>query len=99
MVPAVIMDVCFPSRRRQRLRARRRAFRISGGCRMRRTFGWSRGVAVAAAVVFGLMPRDASADEISDYPNRPINLVVGFTPGGGNDVVARIVGAKAGEIL
>ena len=63
---------------------------------MRRTLCWSW---VAAAAILGLLHAAASADEISDYPSRPINLVVGFTPGGGNDVVARIVGAKAGEIL
>ena len=27
-----------------------------------------------------------------DYPNRPIKVVVGFPPGGGTDVAARIVG-------
>jgi len=41
----------------------------------------------------------ALADAISDFPNRPINLVVGFTAGGGNDVVARVVGNRVGEIL
>lgn len=65
---------------------------------MRQTFGWSWGVA-AAAVIFGLTLPAASAEEISDYPNRPISIVVGFTAGGGNDVVARIVGNKVGELL
>jgi tripartite-type tricarboxylate transporter receptor subunit TctC len=31
------------------------------------------------------------------YPNRSIRLLVGFTPGGTSDVVARIVGKKLGE--
>jgi tripartite-type tricarboxylate transporter receptor subunit TctC len=66
---------------------------------MRKTFEWSWALAIAAAVLPGLMSPGALADEISDYPNRPISIVVGFTPGGGNDVVARIVGARAGEIL
>lgn len=35
----------------------------------------------------------------SDYPNKPIKLVVGFAAGGGNDIFARIVGAKMSEIL
>ena len=66
---------------------------------MRGAFGWSWGVAAAAAFIFGLTSSEASADAISEYPNRPISIVVGFTAGGGNDVVARIVGHKVGEIL
>jgi tripartite-type tricarboxylate transporter receptor subunit TctC len=34
-----------------------------------------------------------------DYPTRPVRLIVGFAAGGGNDIFARIVGAKASEIL
>jgi tripartite-type tricarboxylate transporter receptor subunit TctC len=33
------------------------------------------------------------------YPSRPIHMVVGFSPGGPTDVVARIYGARLGEIL
>jgi len=40
----------------------------------------------------------ASAQEDpSKYPSRPIHIIVGFTPGGGNDIIARIVGQKLSE--
>src|SRR5690349_9554115 len=33
------------------------------------------------------------------YPVKPIRLVVGYTPGGGNDLIARIVAAKLQDKL
>jgi len=33
------------------------------------------------------------------YPSRPIRLVVGYTPGGGNDLIARIVAARLQDKL
>ena len=54
---------------------------------------------VALAVIslnyFGLV---LAAAEV-EYPNRPIRIVVGFTPGGGNDIIARVVGQKLSESL
>jgi tripartite-type tricarboxylate transporter receptor subunit TctC len=34
-----------------------------------------------------------------EYPNRPVRIVVGFTPGGGNDIIARVFGQKLSESL
>ncbi|VTU22212.1 Bug family tripartite tricarboxylate transporter substrate binding protein [Variovorax sp. RA8] len=34
-----------------------------------------------------------------DYPSRPINLIVGFPPGGSNDIVARILAPRLGDAL
>ena len=33
------------------------------------------------------------------YPSRPIRLIVSFTPGGGADLTARVVGQKMGEAM
>jgi tripartite-type tricarboxylate transporter receptor subunit TctC len=37
--------------------------------------------------------------QVQDYPNRPITLVVPYAAGGGNDVMARIVGEKMSKTL
>lgn len=34
-----------------------------------------------------------------DFPNKPIRFIVGYAPGGGNDVLARLVGQKLSEQL
>jgi tripartite-type tricarboxylate transporter receptor subunit TctC len=39
------------------------------------------------------------AAQAQDYPNKPIRMVVGFPPGGGTDVVARIIAPRYSELL
>jgi tripartite-type tricarboxylate transporter receptor subunit TctC len=41
----------------------------------------------------------APARAQSDFPSRPIRLVVGFAAGGGNDIFARLVADKASQML
>jgi tripartite-type tricarboxylate transporter receptor subunit TctC len=50
---------------------------------------------VALALIAGQC-RDAAAqaDPAATYPNRVVKLVVGFAAGGGNDIIARIIGQK-----
>jgi tripartite-type tricarboxylate transporter receptor subunit TctC len=35
--------------------------------------------------------------QTADYPNRPVRILVGFTPGGGPDITARYLGQKLAE--
>ena len=38
-------------------------------------------------------------EDPAKYPTRAIHIVVGFTPGGGNDLIARIIGQKLSDSL
>ena len=51
--------------------------------------------ALLTAATAGVVPAFAQGD----YPNRPIRMIVGFAAGGGNDIFARLVGARLSEIL
>ena len=55
---------------------------------------------LAAALVVAIGAEAARAGEdVASYPSRPIHIIVGFTPGGGNDIIARIFGQKLSESL
>ena len=53
---------------------------------------------VSVLVGLGLTAdRAAAADAADRYPSRPIRIIVGSTPGGTPDVLARLIGTKLGQ--
>ncbi len=54
-------------------------------------------IALGVALASGLVT--ASGAQTAKYPEQPIKVVVGFTAGGGTDVVARILAQKMSESL
>ena len=53
--------------------------------------------AAAAGVAAAAVPCLALAQQ--DYPNHPVRIVVGFPPGGGTDVFARVVALGLSQVL
>jgi len=60
--------------------------------RLRRALG-------RTAVAFAALTLAASVDAQGPYPGKPIRMVVGFPPGGGMDLSARVYAAKLQESL
>ena len=53
----------------------------------------------AAIAASSLLACAAGAHAASAYPDRPVRMIVPFTPGGGTDLVARMIAQKLGENL
>ena len=49
-------------------------------------------IAFAASMALAAAPAAAQS-----YPSKPIRILVGFSPGGGTDVMARLIGQKLTE--
>jgi tripartite-type tricarboxylate transporter receptor subunit TctC len=54
---------------------------------------------VFAGALLAIGMRAAQAADNSDFPNKPLRWIVPFPPGGSNDVLARLLGAKVAERL
>ena len=55
--------------------------------------------ACACVPVMLLATSGASAATPTDYPTKPIRMIVGFAPGGGTDTTARAISIKLAELL
>jgi tripartite-type tricarboxylate transporter receptor subunit TctC len=60
---------------------------------------WGRAVLGGLALLAAAAAPAAAQDAAANYPNKPIRVIVPFAAGGGNDIFARLVGQKAGDIL
>ena len=57
---------------------------------------WVLWPAVLAAVIAN--SATIAGDAVKDFPNKPVRIIVGYTPGGGVDMAARLVGQALGEL-
>lgn len=61
---------------------------------------WGKRLLMLTMVALSMAPPFiASQTWAADYPTKPVRFIVGFPPGGANDLVARVVAAKLGPRL
>jgi len=52
---------------------------------------------IVPALAAGVIGQAAAADQADSFPQRPVRIVIGFTPGGGPDITARFLAQKLSE--
>src|SRR5829696_3878902 len=55
--------------------------------------------AASAASCSVAMAQATPSSSGAAYPAKPVRILVGFAPGGGTDIMARVIGAKVGESM
>ena len=52
-----------------------------------------------ATIVAVIAPASTGASAEDAYPSKPVRIIVSFAAGGPTDIVARVMGAKMGDLL
>ncbi len=90
----------FPRKRESRLQNPGPRFRGDNGLLLRRSFAFNKAptirIAIFSIITCVACSTIATAAD-TPYPTKPVRFIIPFAPGGGNDIVGRMLGAKLGE--